>query len=136
MNRRRKSLSNPRKAAFDRQGGCCCYCYQPMWIENPADFGRRFHLSNSQVLLLRCTGEHLHPWKDGGSNSSENIAAACHYCNQRRHRRANELDPSTYKALVQRRLSARRWHGVVLINADAPPNAAATNPSHSRCHSA
>ena len=114
MNRRRKSPLKARQSAFERQGQCCFYCKQPMWINNPADFSRYFNLKESQITPLKCTAEHLHAWKDGGSNSKENIVAACLYCNKMRHRRNREMDPLIYQDFVQRRLSARRWHGIVL----------------------
>ncbi len=114
MKRARISPRNARKAAYIQQNSRCYYCNQPMWLGDLDDFTRRFNLKESQYRKLECTAEHLHAQKDGGSNAPENIVAACRYCNQLRHRRRKEMDPQAYKALVQRRLSARRWHGIIL----------------------
>ena len=121
MNRVRKSPQKAREAAYIQQDSRCYYCSQPMWLGNPASFIRRFKLKESQIRKLQCTAEHLHPWKDGGSNGRQNIVAACLYCNQLRHRRRKEIDPLTYKKHVQKRLSARRWHGLVLTELQAVP---------------
>lgn len=114
MNNRRRTPLKARQSAYNRQDQCCYYCKQPMWISNPFEFGQKFNLKESQITPLKCTAEHLHAWKDGGSNSKENIVAACLYCNKMRHRRNREMDPLIYQNFVQRRLSARRWHGIVL----------------------
>ena len=114
MNRARRSPRKAREAAYIQQEARCYYCNQPMWLGNPDDFTRRFNLKDSQGRKLQCTAEHLHARKDGGGNDRENIVAACLYCNQSRHRRRKEMGPVAYKALVQRRLSARGWHGIVL----------------------
>ncbi len=114
MNRARRSPRKAREAAYIQQDARCYYCNQPMWLGNPDNFTRRFNLKDSQGRKLQCTAEHLHAWKDGGSNGRQNIVAACLYCNRLRHRRRKEMDPQAYKALVQKRLSARRWHGIIL----------------------
>ncbi|MDH5274677.1 MAG: HNH endonuclease [Gammaproteobacteria bacterium] len=63
------------------------------------------------VRLLRCTAEHLRPKQDGGGDTFSNIAAACWLCNKRRHaQRKIAPTPETYRALVQRRVSRKRWH--------------------------
>ena len=115
MNRTRRTPRKARQLAFDRQGHCCYYCKQPMWTDDPAEFSQRFNIKESQTRLLQLTAEHLHPWKDGGSNSQQNIVAACRYCNQRLHNRRKELDPLTFRIHVQRGLRVGRWHGLVLV---------------------
>lgn len=116
MNRNRKFLKAPRQIAFRQQNEHCWYCSQPMWEKNPADFRQRFNLSEAQAKNLKCTGEHLQAWKDGGSNKQENIVAACWYCNSRRHRRKKRLDPLKYRDHVQRLMRDKRWHGLRLTN--------------------
>lgn len=114
MNRTRRSPRKARQAAYIQQDSRCYYCNQPMWLGNPDDFTRRFNLKESQCRKLQCTAEHLHAWKDGGGNGRQNIVAACLYCNQSRHKRRKEMAPQAFKAHVQMRLSARRWHGIIL----------------------
>ena len=114
MNRARRSPRKAREAAYIQQDARCYYCNQPMWLGNPDDFTRRFNLKESQCRKLQCTAEHLYALKDGGGNGRQNIVAACLYCNQSRHRRRKEIEPQAFKALVERRQSARRWHGITL----------------------
>lgn len=84
-----------RQAAARRQNGRCWYCGVEM---EPA--------GNSGSLLRRCTAEHLVPRSAGGGETTDNIVAACWFCNTRRHRRRNPLDPQAHRALVQMRLEA------------------------------
>lgn len=69
-----------RRAAFDRQGGLCYWCEQPMELE-----GRW----NSPHL---CTADHLRRRASGGGTVRNNIVAACRDCNNRRHEDAPPLD--------------------------------------------
>ncbi|WP_339009581.1 HNH endonuclease [Aeromonas popoffii] len=39
----------------------------------------------SRSAVLQCTGEHLQPRSNGGSNQPANIVAACRHCNGTRH---------------------------------------------------
>ncbi|MEJ1372518.1 MAG: HNH endonuclease [Candidatus Sedimenticola sp. (ex Thyasira tokunagai)] len=68
-----------------------------------------------QARLLKCTGEHLSAHSEGGTTSRANIAAACWYCNNRRHRRRSVTDPQSYKAHVRKRMSKGRWHPVKIV---------------------
>jgi len=102
-NQKRKSLKNPRKRAFLRQNGRCCYCHKPMWLDNSIQYAKQHGLTIRQARQMQCTGEHLEAHKDGGSDSQENIAAACWFCNSHRHKRKNEIDPERYEQYVLRR---------------------------------
>jgi len=62
-----------------------------------------------QARERRCTAEHLQAKCEGGTNSSENIAAACGYCNQQRHRFPIPPDPKAYFEYVQQKVLAGRW---------------------------
>lgn len=114
MARCRKSLVKPRLIAFNRQAGRCFYCEQPMWMNNLDEFASSHRLEPSQAMRLKCTGEHLQAHSEGGSADRTNIVAACAYCNRLRHQRKEPPTPEDYKALVSRRLSQGKWHGLRL----------------------
>jgi 5-methylcytosine-specific restriction endonuclease McrA len=113
----------PRKIAFEQQQGRCYYCRSPIWLVHPDSFRRQFGLTEAQVVLLKCTAEHLIARSDGGTNDPANIVAACWTCNQRRHKRKGRLCPDAYVRLVRRRVAAGRWHwpslSVKVIYADS-----------------
>ena len=111
MSKKRPSLKHPRARAFAAQNGRCYYCRQPMWKNDPVAFCNRYGITQRQARAFQCTGEHLRPHKDGGEVSTSNIVAACHCCNQRRHRgRKSELAPPDYRALVMKRMAQGQWH--------------------------
>lgn len=106
-----KSLSRFRLDAFRRQAGRCYYCTAPMWHGDWRTFAREYKLPERVCRHLQCTAEHLHARSAGGSDSRDNIVAACRFCNLRRHRGRNVAPtPSAFKMLVLRRVSAGRWH--------------------------
>lgn len=106
----RPSLVKPRALAFHNQHGRCFYCEQPMCQESLTEFAHAHHLTSKQARLLKCTGEHLTPHKDGGSASTENIVAACYWCNTKRHARKRELSPWEFRSLVATRMAKGAWH--------------------------
>jgi hypothetical protein len=81
-----------------------------MWLHDPKSFARRHGLTRAEANLLQCTAEHLVARCDGGSDSPDNIVAACRHCNSRRHRRPEPLDPLTYRKHVRRRIARGCWH--------------------------
>ena len=99
-----------RKSAYSAQHGLCCYCGTVMWTRNIQAFARAHNISLAQARLLQCTAEHLHPRNDGGDNSPENVAAACWYCNTKRHKRKSPLSPEQYRQHVMNRVKAGAWH--------------------------
>lgn len=109
-----KTLTNSRAAAFAAQRGRCCYCGNPMWLAESESFVVRYGLSTRQARQLRCTAEHLQAQSEGGANSRENIAAACAYCNHKRHQAKNPLAPDDYREYVRRRLRKGGWHQLCL----------------------
>jgi len=110
MPKSRKPLTKPRQSAFSKQKGLCYYCDQPMWNGSPISFGDKYGLTVRQAQRFQCTGEHLVAHKDGGGVGKGNIVAACLFCNAGRHRRKTDLGPERFRSLVQRRMSAGRWH--------------------------
>ena len=104
------TLQKLRTNAFRRQSGCCYYCKQPMWIDDINRFAAANELTLRQARGRQCTAEHLVARQDGGTDTSENIAAACWICNQRRHKRSRPGLPDDYRTHVQRRVAQGRWH--------------------------
>jgi 5-methylcytosine-specific restriction endonuclease McrA len=103
-------ISRLRERAYQRQSGRCCYCNSPMWQSNPNMFAAKYGISMAQAKRFQCTAEHLSARQEGGPTSRNNIAAACRYCNQARHRRRVAASSSHFKVLVARRLRRCRWH--------------------------
>ena len=105
-----KSLNRIRARAFSHQDGRCIYCSRPMWISDLKNFAVQQKLTVKQAQRFQCTAEHLNARKDGGDDAWSNIAAACRFCNMRRHTRKVALTPEQFRALVRARLERGRWH--------------------------
>ena len=81
-----------------------------MWESNPEAFAHALGLTLPQAHRLQATAEHLHARCEGGQDASDNIVAACLYCNQKRHEsRKNPSDWNAYRRLVSRRMKAGAW---------------------------
>jgi hypothetical protein len=104
------TLKRFRASAFLRQHGRCIYCHKPMWLSDPAHFAVEQKLTVKQALRLQCTAEHLCAKKNGGGNTAANIAAACLFCNLRRHKRKVELTPEQFEVHVRTRIARGGWH--------------------------
>lgn len=78
-----KKLCQLRLKAYRKQKHQCFYCELPMWTENPTQFAESHKLSARQANELRCTAEHLLARRDGGKDTSQNIVAACTWCNRK-----------------------------------------------------
>lgn len=103
--------SSARNAAFHRQIRRCFYCEFPMWLTDRAGFAAEHGLTLRQASRLQATGEHLLAQQDGGRHGA-NVVAACHHCNQARHRLRPHAapDPEHFKARVRSRVKHHRWH--------------------------
>lgn len=99
-----------RKSAYNAQRSLCCYCGKSMWLDNLHTFAEAHNYSLAQARLLQCTAEHLHARRDGGDDSPRNVAAACRYCNLKRHQRKQALSPEQYRRHVIARVRLGRWH--------------------------
>lgn len=97
-----------RQLAFEHQAGLCYYCDHPMWTRDPESFAKH-HGITRQASWLQCTAEHLVARSEGGTNSPDNIAAACRWCNRRRHARKQPMEPKAFRAHVRRRMSRGAW---------------------------
>lgn len=105
-----KTLIKSRLKAFNLQQGRCIYCESPMWLDNYAEFAKKYKITTKQATLFQCTAEHLKAKKDGGKDTENNIVAACHCCNQKRHQRKSPKDPVTYKRYVTSRVNNGKWN--------------------------
>lgn len=85
-----------------------------MWLKEKTDFCEKHQITEKYAARFKCTAEHLQARKDGGSNTSVNIVAACRFCNMTRHKRLSPLIPSEYKILVLGRLNKGKWHPIHL----------------------
>lgn len=110
MAKPKNRISRHREAAAELQKGRCIYCGVLMCRGNPGEFAASFGLRPSHAVQLSCTAEHLTAQIDGGRNSISNIAAACRYCNQKRHRRKQPPDPEAFHRLVRGRVQSGKWH--------------------------
>ena len=97
-----QSLKNLRRRMAIAQRYLCYYCDLEMCDGDPERFMARHGLSLRQAELRRCTAEHLKPRSEGGTDASDNIVAACLFCNRRRHRARTPLAPEQYKRHVRR----------------------------------
>jgi hypothetical protein len=106
------TLSKYRFKVYIQQAGLCIYCEYPMWLNDIDTFSIQHQLTTKQAMIFKCTAEHLQAKQDGGTDNANNnnIAAACSYCNQRRHKRKRPLDPIAFKLHVMRRLAKGLWH--------------------------
>jgi 5-methylcytosine-specific restriction endonuclease McrA len=105
-----KNLSKVRAAAFKNQAGRCCYCDFPLLTHVDRDSVAPFGIAEAVAKRLLCTAEHLVPKSCKGPSSRANIAAACLFCNQTRHKAKRVKSPENFKAYVQGRISSGRWH--------------------------
>lgn len=107
------SVAKIRLTKFRLQNGKCYYCCQPMWHRNVRDFAREHALTSKLARRFQATAEHLCARSDGGADVSENIVAACWYCNNQRHRTKRPLCPENYAQRVRLKLSRGKWHGFI-----------------------
>lgn len=102
-----KRLKSIRTSAFHAQNGRCYYCGLPMWLCSPHELSLRPRSAGP----FQCTAEHLLARQDGGKDVADNVVAACHLCNLRRHKRPTPApSPDAYRARVQQRMAKGTWH--------------------------
>ena len=103
------NVAKKRHQAAVRQSYHCFYCGLPMWESTSSEFITHFGLSAAEARFLQCTGEHMNPRCDGGTNDASNIVAACRHCNSTRHKAAKVLKPDQYRKKVQERIRKGAW---------------------------
>lgn len=113
--------TSARNAAFHRQHGRCFYCDFPMWLTDQAAFAAAHGLTLRQASRLKATAEHLVAQQDGGRNGA-NVVAACHHCNQARHRFRPHAAPTPerFLARVRSRVKHHHWHPRGMFHALRP----------------
>jgi hypothetical protein len=104
-----KRLQSFRLLAYRRQHRRCYYCGVPMWLRSPDELPAAAP-STGAAAAIRGTAEHLLPRCEGGTDSPDNIAAACARCNCTRHRRKHPPSASEYRRQVAQRVAAGGWH--------------------------
>ena len=97
-----------RARAFRLQAGRCYYCACSMWQDNPEEVGLLPRSKASR--FFKCTAEHLVARCEGGTDTADNIVAACYLCNSRRHQFRRPLGPEAYRSHVAHRLARGKWH--------------------------
>ncbi|MFD0724348.1 HNH endonuclease [Lysobacter brunescens] len=83
--------------------------------EELQSFARAHGLKAREARALLATAEHLHARRDGGGDSPENIVAAHHVCNRRRHQAPRPKSPEEYRSRVQRRCRNGKWHSTRVL---------------------
>ena len=104
------TLTKSRFKAYIQQAGQCIYCELPMWLVNADIFAKTYQITVKQAKTFQCTAEHLIARQNGGNDGENNIAAACNYCNQKRHKRKKPLNSIAFKQHVMKRQAPGRWH--------------------------
>lgn len=105
-----KKLVHLRKSAYRAQSDLCFYCKFPMWDDDLAFYARIHNISIAHARHFECTAEHLIAKKDGGKDTSQNIVAACKFCNMKRHKRKHPPSPDAHQLRAQQRLAKKRWN--------------------------
>ena len=107
-----------RNAAYHRQAGRCFYCTFHMWLTDRAGFAAAHGLTRRQADRLKATAEHLVAQQDGGRHGA-NVVAACHHCNQARHRFRPSTAPTPERFLkrVRSRVKHKHWHPPSMFHA-------------------
>ena len=106
-------LTKLRTRAFFAQQCRCIYCNLPIWEEPYKErFAAALGVPPARLHFLRSSAEHLVARQDGGPDAAANVAAACWWCNWKRHahRSASAPGPMQFRAEVQRLMAARLWH--------------------------
>lgn len=117
-----KTLIKSRTKAFNLQQGRCIYCELPMWLDDPQAFAKKYKITTKQAKIFQCTAEHLNAKQDGGKDHENNIVAACHFCNQKRHKCKTPKDPISYKHYVSRRVGKGKWNTVLITRGHISSN--------------
>ncbi|MEX1222246.1 MAG: HNH endonuclease [Idiomarina sp.] len=105
-----KVIQKNRLYSAQKQNNRCFYCGLPMWHKaNRIEFLQAYKLSGKQARWLQCTAEHKTARSDGGGNERHNIAAACRYCNEKRHQCLKPLNAEDYQKHVGARMARRKW---------------------------
>lgn len=111
-----------RLKAFNLQQRRCIYCELPMWLDQPDAFAKKYKITIKGAALFKCTAEHLLANQDGGKDVESNIVAACHSCDQKRHKCKKPKYPISYKHYVSTTLGKGRWNSVFITRSHISSN--------------
>ena len=108
-------LQTFRRQAFVKQNCRCFYCQLPMWEADEEQFALSHGLPAKLTKYLKCTAEHLLAQQDNGCDTSQNIVAACRWCNRLRHQgRSHKAPPPLiYKSRIAELIAKGHWHPVI-----------------------
>ncbi len=93
-----------------------------MWLDQPDAFAKKYIITIKGAALFKCTAEHLLANQDGGKDVESNIVAACHFCNQKRHKCKNPKDPIAYKHYISTRLCKGKWNSAFITRSHISSN--------------
>ena len=110
---RLNKLAKIRSVRVQQQNGVCYYCRQPMCSGELSEYASRYGMTLRAAARLQATAEHLVARCEGGSDTLENIVAACRFCNSIRHFAKHPLPPEAYGEKARKRLSRGKWHGFI-----------------------
>jgi hypothetical protein len=101
----------------------CFYCGLAMIEPALPEFTPK-ELKPKWQKYLRCTAEHLTARQNQGRDNSQNIVAACWWCNTRRHkgRAENAPNPQKYRQRVQSLMKKGCWHPANTLAVDFHAN--------------
>jgi hypothetical protein len=99
-----------RRVALKNQNNRCYYCGFLMWEDNREEFASKHGISFRLAMRFQATAEHLIAQCEGGTDTQDNIVAACFYCNSRRHRSTLPLNPDAYRSKVIRAVARGKWN--------------------------
>jgi hypothetical protein len=85
-------------------------------------FAMKYKATSKNATFFKCTAEHLLAKQDGGKDSESNIVAACHFCNQKRHKCKTPKDPISYKRYVSTRLGKGKWNSALITRSRISSN--------------
>lgn len=108
-----KAIKKFRSKSYYQQQGLCIYCEKPMWLDDIKAFAKQQSITTGQAKQSQCTAEHLIPKSQGGKDEQRNIAAACLFCNQTRHKSKHPLDPIRFKNRVMNRVARNLWNNQI-----------------------
>lgn len=106
-------LTTLRTRSYFAQQCRCIYCSLPIWEPPYKDrLADALGIPEPLMRYLQSTAEHLVAQQDGGTHSPLNVAAACWWCNWKRHAHRPECapGPAQFQAEVRRLMAAKLWH--------------------------
>lgn len=93
MSRKRRTIPDSvRRKILEQFGYQCAYCRAP-----------------DRLLSVALTIDHIVPINQGGTDSPDNLCAACRHCNEAKHQHTHGIDPQTGEATPLFHPQRQRW---------------------------